>query len=379
MANTITNVTPQLLAQGLLALREQAIFPRLVNRSYDTMAARKGNVINIPIPSAITARAITPSVTMNSNVDSSPTVAYVTLNQFYEAPFQLSDTDQLSVMDGFIPMEASEAVKALCNTIDAYIWGKHVKFYGASGTAGTTPFASAITVALTARKLLNQQLAPMDNRRVALDPAAESNALGLSNILQFDQRGDQQGIINGTIGTKLGMAWYMDQNITTYTVGTAWATGYSIATGGATSGATSITMINSTASGTVNVGDIFTLAGDTQQYVITSVAAVTATTNVTFYVYPALASTYASGAAATVVGTSYTANLVFHRDAFAFASRPLMDIGGVGNMITSAVDRVSGVALRLEVSRQYKQTTFSYDALWGADVVRRELGVKILG
>ena len=44
-----------------------------------------------------------------------------------------------------------------------------------------------------------------------------------------------------------------------------------------------------------------------------------------------------------------------------------------------AVDPVSGVALRLEVSRQFKQTTFSYDVLGGAAVIRRELGVKILG
>jgi hypothetical protein len=37
------------------------------------------------------------------------------------------------------------------------------------------------------------------------------------------------------------------------------------------------------------------------------------------------------------------------------------------------------LALRLETSRQYKQTTFSYDILGGANVVRRELGAKIIG
>ena len=45
----------------------------------------------------------------------------------------------------------------------------------------------------------------------------------------------------------------------------------------------------------------------------------------------------------------------------------------------SAVDPISGIALRLEVSRQYKQTTFSYDVLGGGALVRPALACKIAG
>lgn len=379
MANTITNVLPKLLAQGLLALRENAIMPRLVNRSYDGLAASKGNVINIPIPSAIAARDVTPSVTYNSNVDFNPTVAVVTLDFWKEAPFQLSDSDMASVMDGTIPMQASEAIKSLGNAIDSYILGKHTGIYGYVGTAGTTPFNGSLTVAANARKVLNQQLAPLSDRRAVIDPSAETNLLLNTQVLQFDQSGEQGGIINGTIGTKLGLDWYMDQNITTFTPGTGWVTGWALSTVGAAAGDTTLNIINATASGTIKVGDIFTVNGSTQTYAVYAAATASATVQVAISFRPSLVTAATTGAAITVVATAYTVNLAFHRDAFAWASRPLADMMAPGSQIQSAVDPVTGVALRLEVSRQYKQTTFSFDVLGGANLIRPQLAVKIAG
>lgn len=377
MANTITNVTPQLLAQGVMALRQQALMSRLVNRSYDSQAAQLGNVVQVPIPSAMSTRAITPGVTHASNIDFSPTAVNVTLDFWYEAPFQFSDSDMLSVAAGTDSMQASAAVKALVNEVDSYILGKHIRFFSYTGTPGTTPFATNIAQAGTARRKLNQNLAPVDDRRVVLDPLAEAAALELSNILQFDQRGDQGGIINGTIGRKLGMDWYMDQNISTFTPGTGWVTGYIASTVAGAVGDTTLNIINATAAGTVKIGDIFSFGG--YEYVLTATATASATVQFAVSFYPGLRATVATGAAITVLASAYTANLVFHRDAIAWASRPLLDIAGVGNIMASDTDPISGLALRLETSRQYKQTTFSYDILGGANVVRRELGAKILG
>src|SRR5262245_21177637 len=108
MANTLTNYLPRVLAMGLEALRQNAVMPRLVNRSLDSKAAGPGNVINVPIPSAIAARTVTPAVSFAANVDFSPTNAAVTLDFWKEAPFQMSDNDFLSVENGVIPMQASE-------------------------------------------------------------------------------------------------------------------------------------------------------------------------------------------------------------------------------------------------------------------------------
>lgn len=381
MANTITEVVPKLLAQGLLALRENAILPRIVNRSYDTLAAQRGNVINIPIPSAISARAVTPAVAMASNLDFTPTVAVVTLDQWYEAPFQLSDNDMVSVMENVIPMQASEAIKSLANNIDAYILGKHTSFYGLAGTAGTEPFNGSLNIAASARMLLNRQLAPLSDRRAVIDPMADSNLLINTEVLKVNERGDRDGLIEGTIGRKLGFDWFMDQNVPTYTPGTGWASGNIASTVAGAVGDTTLNIINATASGQIKVGDIFYLTADADknQYVITTTGTISATVAALISFYPPLKTTAATGATLVVVSLPYAANLAFHRDAIAFASRPLADMNGYGNMIASQVDPVSGLALRLEVSRQYKQTTFSFDVLYGSAVVRRELGAKIAG
>lgn len=385
MANTITNVLPKILAAGLKALRQNAVMPQVVNRDYEGYAAQKGNVINIPIPSAIAQRDVTPAVAYAANVDSAPTNVAVTLDTWKEAPFQLSDNDVVSVMNGMVPMQVSEAIKSLANGADSFMLAKHTGIYGMAGTPGTVPFSGSLNMAVTARKLLTLQLAPMDDRRVVIDPAADANLLLNSEVLEFQKRGDTQGIIRGTIGTKLGFDWYTDQNVTTYTPGTGWASGFIASTVAGVIGQTTLNVINATASGQVKVGDIFTVVGDTsnagsaQQYVVTVTTTVSATVQSVITFYPSIKATIATGATLAVVSVVYTAHVAFHRDAFAWASRPLAGISGLGHEFSSAVDPISGVALRLEVSRQYKQTTFSFDILYGGALVRPELAVKIAG
>lgn len=379
MANTITNVLPTLLARGLQAARQNAITTRLINRDLESFAAQKGNVINVPISSAIAARAVTPSITMNSNVDSSPTTVAVTLDQWTESPFQLSDSDDLSVVDSFSDMQASEAVKSLINTVDMYIHGKHVGIYGLAGTAGTTPFNASLNIAARAARILNSQLAPVQDRSAIIDPFAQENLILNSQVLQTDQRGDTGGIINGTIGTKLGFTWYMNQNLTTYTPGTGWVTGFVLSTVSGPAGSTTLNLINATASGTIKIGDIFTVSGSTQQYVVTVAGTVSATVAVVVTFKPALVTAVTVSSAITVIGTAYTVNLAFHRDAFAFASRPLGRVGQIGNIFQAPVDPISGLAMRLEMSRQYKQNTYSFDMLYGSNLVRDIYACKIAG
>ena len=380
MSNDLSVVAPKLLAQGLMALRENAVMPRLVNRDYESEAAQKGTTVTIPIPSAIADRAVTPNVVPPASVDSAPTQATIPLDQWREAPFHMTDKDVMESMAGTLPMQASEAIKSLVNYANAFIMGKYKGVYGTFGVAGTTPFASNTSEATGTRKVLNNQLAPLDNRRFVMDPDAEANALDLRAFQDMSFSGSAAAIVEGKINRKLGFDWFMDQQVPTHTKGTA--TGTPLTNGTQALGATSIVTDGWTndVTGILLEGDIITFAGHTQTYVVTADANSGATTGpATLSVAPALQVAVGDGVAITVVA-SHVVNLGFHRDAFAFASRPLQDSAqGLGSIIETATDPVSGLSLRLEISRQHKQTQFSYDMLFGAALIRRELACRALG
>lgn len=373
MANTLTEVIPKLLAQGLLALREQAIMPRLVNRAYDSIAGEKGSTIDVPIPSAVSVGNVSPANTPPSTSDQTPTVVNIALDQWKEAAFYLTDKDYLEAMSGFIPMQASEAVKALGNTIDSALLALYVDIYGWAGVAGTTPFASGLSEYLDARKVLADQLAPMDPRYVVLDPSAEANALGLRAFQDASFGIGSEGIINGQMGRKLGATWVMDQNVPSQSVA-ADLTGLINDAGAILAGATTLTVDDfSTAPG---VGDIFSVAGITGTYTLSAAT----TTLLTFT--PGLANGLPTGDSNEVITVkgAHVANMVFHRDAFALAMRPFSGADPLGlGTYQSAIDPVTGLVLRLEVSREHKRTRFSYDVLYGVQTVRADLAARIAG
>lgn len=380
MANDLSAVIPQILAQGLMALRGATIMPRLVNADYSNDAAEKGDTIDVPVPSAIAAQAVAPAATSQSTPDTAPTKVQIPLDKWYEAPFQLSDKDQAEAVRGVIPMQVSEAVKALGNQVNSDLFALYKGVYGYAGTAGTTPFGTAndISDATALRKVLNNQLAPMSPRRAVLDPDAEANALGQRAFQDNSWRGDDAGIIEGQIGRKLGFDWFMDQAAPSHTAGSV--TGDPTVSGAHAAGVSSVTIATDTDDAVdLKEGDIITFAGDTQTYAVTADASAGASTTVDVGISPSLQVALDGGEAVSVKAT-HAVNLGFHRDAFALAVRPLEAEGnGLGNLIQSAVDPVSGLALRLEVSREHKRTRWSFDILYGVKIVRPELAARLAG
>jgi hypothetical protein len=352
--------------------------PRLVNADYSAQAANRGSSVDIPIPTSISAVPVTPGYADPDDAGITPGMVTLNLDQWKEAPFFMTDKEMMEVMDGTIPMQAAEAVKALANDVDQYLLGLYTGIYTAVGTAGTTPFATDVTVATSARKFLNNYLAPMTDRRFVFNPDVEANALGLRAFQDVAWTGDARGINDGQIVRKLGFDWHLDQNVKDHTAGTV-ATSFAIKTG--TEHAEGLTTLTTTTGGDADlkVGDILTIAGHDQQYVVTEDAERTGAGDLPVKIAPGLKAAL-TGAEAISIVASHSANIAFHRDAIAFANRPLLDSAeGLGSQIMSMQDPVSGLTLRLEVSRQYKRTRWSFDILYGAKLVRPELAVRVLG
>src|SRR3990167_4503849 len=352
--------------------------PALVNSDYGDDARQKGATVDVPIPSAIAAVAVTPAATPPSTADSTPTSVSLPLDQWWEAPFYLTDKDRKQADAGFIPMQVSEAIKALANKVNTYIFTEMYKgIYGYAGVAATTPFASDTSNATDLRKILNKQLAPEGDRRVVLDPDAEANALNLRPFNDMSFSGNPSAIIEGKLNRKFGFDWFMSQLIPTHTAGTAASattdnTGYA-------AGLKTVTLA-SAGTGTILVGDVITFAGHTQTYVITSGDA-DVSNGGTISFYPGLAVALSAATKAITVKATHVANLAFHRDCFAFATRPLEDDvpAGLGSIVQAAFDPKSGLTLRLEITREHKRIRWSFDILYGGVVVRREFGCRLAG
>lgn len=386
MSNTLTAILPKILARGLMSLREQAIMTRLVNTDYSAEAQAKGSIINVPVPVAMSASDVAPSATQPALSDLTPTTVPIALSNWKEVRFHMSDKDltEIDQNASFVPGQLNEALRALVNAINASVHACYKGVYGYVGTAGTTPFGSTAADAINARKVLNQQLCPRENRRGVLDFDAEANALALATFADASQTMENGVKLKGEIGEKYGINWFTDDQVTSHTAGTI-TTG--LASKSATVvavGATSVvaTTAASTGACALKEGDIILFAGDSQTYTLTADATqASAATDVTLQISPPLKVAIASatpGVAITVKAT-HDVNLVFHRDAFALAMRTLAKSNVSPENQTVLTDPKTGLSVRLEVTRVNKADVWTVDALWGAALVRAPLACRIAG
>ena len=392
--NTLTAILTQILAKGMMTLRQPCLMTRLVNTVYSLEAKKKGQTIDIPLSTAMSAEDVSPAATPSAPTALTPKVAQITLDNWMHADFGLNDMEvgRIRADQDFIPLQMQEAFKSLANAINTSVFDTYKGVYGYVGTAGDTPFGTGVEVAsaTSLRRVLHEQSCPKDNRRAVLDYAAEAAALNLSPFSDAEKRGSSATKTTGELGNIFGFDWNSDDGVPTHTAGSI-TTGATLKASTAHSvGATSLTGTTAPSTGTVDFkkGDIITIAGDDQTYVVTAaVADSTANHDFTVTIDPPL-KVATTGAEDITLKASHVVNLGFHRDAFGLAMRSpdagikdLLGQGRAGNVMEPVIlqDPVTKLIMRLELIRGYKMTMWDVDCLWGTALVDPARAARLAG
>jgi len=385
--NSLSNIMPKILAKGLLALRERCVMPRLVNTDYGSEAAQKGTTIDIPISTSIETEDVTPSNVLPTSEGRTPDLVQIQLDKWKKnSPFHLTDKELIEVDKNahYVPMQVSEAVRGLANQVNADIFAEYTGVGNLVNVAG-----DAITIAdiVEMRKLLHQSLCPAENRSAVVNFSAEAALLQLTDFSEHNKAGLASSSIQveGEIARRYGFNWIADDACPLHTGGTSLGVGTPLLVADVAIGARTIA-IDGVASGatTLKAGDSFTINGDATHYCVTEDNTAASGTHSAVAIAPAIKVAAEADDAITFLDTTASSTgrvaLAFHRDAFAFATRPLMASASdmaMGSNMMSMTDPLTGLSLRLEVQRQYKRTTWEFDMLYGVKCVRPEFACKL--
>jgi hypothetical protein len=283
------------------------------------------------------------------------------------------------------------------------------------GTPGTPPATFADLLA--AGVPLDRMSVPRDgNRMAAIEPGANASIVaGLSGLF------NNQGVLaeqykTGIVKTGAGLDLAMSQNVPSHTVGPLGGTplvngaNQGLVNGGSTDNPYAATTSlltkgwTAAAAARLNQGDTFTIAGvfsvnpETkastgvlQSFLVTANFSSDASGNGSVVISPAIiaggayqnvTARPADSAAITVTSgaanTTYTQNMVWHRDAITFVSPKQELPGGMDMAYQASMADEGGVSLRFVRGYDITNNRFisRFDILWGAAVVLPNFAVR---
>lgn len=381
MGNTLTAglfYDPYSYANELLAYLKNSLgMAARVHRGFDKAPNEKGSVIQLRRPEVFTADSMPAAA-----ADVTPDYVNITLDQWYGKLITLSDKElafsKEQVFNDYIQPMAYSIANKIDQTL-ALLY-KDVPWY----TTNSTPCAVADLTAL--QRIMFLRGVPEDNQRhLMLSGTQREEFLNLAAFSQFQGAGaaGTETQLNGSLGTKYTFEVFANQNVQTHTAGTASDLAAAVSTEAA-KGATSMIIKEYEASGTVKAGDIFVVAGNSQQYAITANASASGGVATVSFTPPLVETAHVNDVVTvTLVGgtgtTTSEQGIAFHRQAFALAMGVLPDnLPGIN--VYTATDPVSGLSIR---ARRFavgltSQNYLGVDALWGVKTLNPNMACRLV-
>jgi hypothetical protein len=316
----------------------------------------------------------TPSNTTSSGDDAVATSIGVQITASKKVSWNLSGEQQRSLENGTISMDwvsqlVKQGMRALRNQAESDAWTAVSQ--GASrayGTPGTTPFASDLTALTNARKILQDNGAPLADLYFVGNTAAGLNVRNLSVFQQAYAAGSAEERRSGKFQRQYGFVVDESAGVGLHTAGTG--SGYLI-NGTPAVGATTIPV--NTGTGTIVAGDVVTIAGDTNMYVVTG-----ALSAGTFTIgNPGLRIAPSNAAAVTVKG-NFTANVAMERTANVGIMRPPLIPANPTIHQLPISDPFGMSYLMLDIA-QYGQRSWELHLAWGFKAINSEFSAIVMG
>lgn len=377
--NELSVLIPRILATAAIIFRNNSITANLVNRGYDAEFRKVGDTINVPTFSSPTVQDVVAG-RGNENTASAvvATNTPVTLNQWKEVKIAFTDLDLKKIDEGR-PSEALEkAVIALVDHVDSFVLNQMIlSSYSTAGTVGV-PFADPSKLVDGWVKMGDKNV-PKRDRFAMVRPLVAGAFLKDDNLSDSSKFGTDEALKDAMIGRLYGFDIGETNNIIDFVGGTLsnGSTKAALVASNTAIGAKTITFDSPTLTGTLVKGDIFTVAGDTQEYVISANATASAN-SITVSFEPALVVAADDGDAVTFVANHTVAGIEFQKEGYIFGSAPVkIDFTG-GNLVESFTDPLSGITFTYEVERVNKSTEHSLSILYGGNVLKSEALVRLL-
>jgi hypothetical protein len=369
-------------------------FMRNINTQYDDQFARTGAKIGSQLRIRLPVDLTVGTGTAVSFQDVSEQFTTLTMATQNNVGMSFPQIDLALKVDDFAERYIAPAVNNLAGTVAVGVMSGAeggVCNYVDNEAAGAIISPSNTTI-LTANAVLHTQSAPAMNHRLVVNPFTDARVAGALGGLFNPATEISEQYRSGSMKNALGFDWMMDQTVIMHTPGTFSA--------GTVSGAgqTGTTLVTNAITGTLNKGDVITIAnvngtnriekqsyGQPRQFVV---LANVPSGGTSISIYPALIpagaggaqvqyqtvdSSPANGAAislASPASTTYRKNIAFVPDAITMATADLE----IPPNVESARHELDGVSMLMV--RQYiigtGQTGTRLDIVWGALWIRPE-------
>ncbi len=368
-------ITPQIVAkESLMVLENNLVLGNLVHRDYSNeFVSGVGDTVNVRKPATFKTTEFVDEIEIQEAKESSIPVK---LDTHLDVSFEVTAKDLTLNIADFSTQFIQPAVSAIAQTIDEKIAQLYRDVPFAYGQAGTTP--GNVTDITNVRKILGQNKAPLTDRNLVLNPDADAKFLALDVFNNADKVGDNgTALREGSLGRKFGFNIFMDQNIQDHEAGQLSATGGDIQVKGSVAAGTSSIVLGTDGSaltGNLVKGDLLVIAG---KYYVVAQDAVASGNEIVITLGVPTAESIADQAKVGLV-SSHAANLAFHKNAFAFVTRPLAL--PMGNKNAFIMD-YNGLSIRVvqDYNVNTKKDVISLDVLGGFKTLQPELAVRMLG